>query len=270
VTRSERYVAFLLSTLPKLAAKPLYSPGWRLPVRRFAVLDAAVRRLGRRPGLALEFGVYRGASLVHLARKMPRRTFYGFDSFSGLPADGRPDWQMDFAVGELPSLPANCTLVPGWFSDTIPAFLAEYPGEVAFVNIDCDIYSSAREVLFGLAERLRPGAVLYFDELINYDTFLWNEMLALFEFLEETGFGVEWIAAHSRVRELEGALDALDTGHYPHWTDDVAAGYRRPAAAVLTERNDDLGPVDEAVGELAARFDYWTTRFEAQRPAGGE
>jgi hypothetical protein len=128
VTRSERYVAFLLSTLPKLAAKPLYSPGWRLPVRRFAVLDAAARRLGDRAGLALEFGVYRGASLLHLARKMPRRTFYGFDSFTGLPADGRPDWQMDFAVEAPPPLPDNCTLVPGWFSHTIPAFLAEHPG----------------------------------------------------------------------------------------------------------------------------------------------
>ena len=270
MTRSERYVAFLLSTLPKLAAKPLYSPGWRLPPRRFAVLDAAVRRLGDRPGLALEFGVYRGASLTRLGRKLRHRTLYGFDSFAGLPKDGRPDWDIDFAVASPPSLPANCRLIPGWFRDTIPAFLAEHPGEAVFVNIDCDIYSSAREVLFGLAGRLRPGSVLYFDELINYDTFLWNEMLALFEFLEETGLGVEWIAVHSRVRELAAVFDALDTGRYPHWSADVAAGYHRPAAALLTAGNADLGRLgDPAIGELAARFDYWTGRFEALQPSAG-
>ena len=39
--------------------------------------------------------------------------------------------------------------------------------------------------------------MFYFDELINYDSFLWNEMLALFEFLEATGFGVEWLALHA-------------------------------------------------------------------------
>jgi hypothetical protein len=264
VTRSERYIAFLLSTLPKLAAKPIYSARWRLPVRRFAVLDAALRRLGDRPGLALEFGVYRGVSLRHTARKMPHRLFYGFDSFAGLPPDGRPDWVVDFKVAAPPAVRRNCALVPGWFRDTIPAFLAEHRGEVAFLNIDCDVYSSAREVLFGLADRLRPGAVLYFDELINYDTFLWNEMLALFEFLEETGYGIDWIAAHRRVRDVEAMLDTYDAGYHPSWRGDVAAGYHRPAAAVLTAANDDLGRLeDPAVAAITARFDAWTLRYEA-------
>ena len=69
--------------------------------------------------------------------------------------------------------------------------MREEDSGIAFVGIDCDVYSSAREVLFGLGDRLRPSTILYFDELINYDTILWNEMLALFEFLEATGMGVE-------------------------------------------------------------------------------
>ena len=69
-------------------------------------------------------------------------------------------------------MPRNCRLVPGWFAETIPEFLRENWEPIGFVNIDCDIYSSARTVLFGLGERLRPGVILYFDELINYDTFL--------------------------------------------------------------------------------------------------
>ncbi len=271
VISSDRYIAFLLSTLPKLAEKRLYSPGWPLPMRRFAVLDRALRELRTLPGIALEFGVYRGRSLRHAARQQRSRKFYGFDSFRGLPQDGRPDWQLDFATDMPPSMPANCRLIPGWFADTIPAFLREDSSRIAFVSIDCDVYSSAREVLFGLGERLRPGTILYFDELINYDVFLWNEMLALFEFLEATGLGVAWIAAHCRVRDIREVFEHYEAGRYPPWREDVAAGYHRPAAAILTAGNSDLGllqrPAEAArIAALAATFDRWSEQYRAMTP----
>ena len=269
---AERYIAFLLSTLPKLAARRLYPLRWPFAMRRFAVLDRALREMRRRPGIALEFGVYRGASLRHSARRSRNRIFYGFDSFGGLPRDGRPDWQIDFATSGQPHVPANCRLVPGWFAETIPAFLRETACPIAFVNIDCDIYSSARTVLFGLGERLRPGTILYFDELVNYDTFLWNEMLALFEFLEATGLGIEWLAAHCRIRGVDEVLSYFEAGHYPSWGDDVAAGYHRPAAAVLTEHSADLGLLRSSasavrVSSLAAKFEHFSAQYEAMRPA---
>ena len=278
MTRSDRYIAFLLSTLPKLARTRLYRPGWPFPMRRFAVLDRALRVLRPLPGIALEFGVYRGRSLRHAARRQRARKFYGFDSFQGLPPDGRPDWQIDFATATLPEVPPNCRLIPGWFADTIPAFLRKDDSGIAFVGIDCDVYSSAREVLFGLATRLRPGTILYFDELINYDTFLWNEMLALFEFLEATGMGVEWIGAHCRVRTIPEVFDLYEAGVYPPWRADVAAGYHRPAAAILTADNGDLGllqrPAEAArIAALAVAFDRFTERYRALRaqaaPASG-
>ena len=73
--------------------------------------------------------------------------------------------QLDFATDRLPLVPSNCRLTPGWFRDTIPEFLRQRDDAIAFVNIDCDIYSSTREVLFGLGDQLSPGTVLYFDEL---------------------------------------------------------------------------------------------------------
>jgi hypothetical protein len=268
VIRSDRYIAFLLSTLPKLARTRLYGPRWPFPMRRFAVLDRALRVVRPLPGIALEFGVYRGRSLRHAARKDRRRKFYGFDSFEGLPSDGRPDWQIDFATTVLPEVPANCRLIPGWFADTVPLFLREDDSGIAFVGIDCDVYSSAREVLFGLGERLRPGTILYFDELINYDTFLWNEMLALFEFLEATGMGVEWIGAHCRVRTVPEVFACYDAGVYPPWRADVAAGYHRPAAAILTTGNGDLDLLQSAaqaarIAALAEAFDGFTERYRA-------
>ena len=267
---TERYIAFLLGTLPKLARQRLYPPRWPFPMRQYAVLDRALREARKRPGLALEFGVFRGWSLTRSARKQPWRRFYGFDSFEGLPQDGRPDWQIDFALPELPQVPPNCRLVPGWFRDTIPSFLAEHDEPVAFVNIDCDLYSSARDVLFGLGDRLQPGTVLYFDELVNYDSFLWNEILALFEFLEMTGFGVEWVALHCRLRGVEEvfAYYEAEAYEYPHWRKDFVAGYRLPAAAVLTVRNDDLGLLEDRserqkVKALAVKFERFTEKYRS-------
>ena len=67
-------------------------------------------------------------------------------------------------------------------------------------------------------------------------------MLALFEFLEAMGYGLEWLAAHSRVRGLDEVFAHYDTGHYPPWREDVAAGYHRPAAAPLTGDKWDRRP----------------------------
>src|SRR5207237_9104476 len=103
-----------------------------------------------------------GRSLRQSPRLQRRRTFYAFDSFQGFPPDGRPDSQIDFTTGLPPRMPANCRLVPGWFADTIPVYLREDTSDIAFLGIDCDVYSSTREVLFGLGERLRRGTVLYF------------------------------------------------------------------------------------------------------------
>lgn len=237
-------------------------------MRKFAVLDRALREMRGRPGVGLEFGVFRGESLRRSARKQPQRRFYGFDSFEGLPNDGRPDWRIDFALKALPDVPRNCRLLPGWFTETVPAFAAEHREPIAFVNIDCDLYSSTREVLFGLGDLLQPGTVFYFDELINYDSFLWNEMLALFEFLEATGFGVEWLALHCRLRGTEDVFAHYEADNYPHWRDDFNAGYRLPAAAVLTARNDDfalLNNRDERarVKALSVKFEHFTTKYQS-------
>lgn len=264
----ERYIAFLLSTLAKLERKPLYPPHWPLPMRKYAVLDRALREAVHRPGIGLEFGVFRGWSLSRSARRQPGRIFYGFDSFAGLPEDGRPDWKIDFSLKELPNLPRNCRLVPGWFNETVPAFVAENRDPIAFVNIDCDLYRSTRDVLFGLGDRLQPGTVFYFDELVNYDSFLWNEMLALFEFLEVTNFGVEWVAHFRRLRGVEEVFGYYDTETYPHWRRDFTDGYRLPAAAVLTAANTDLGLLDdraerERVQALAKRFERFTEKYRS-------
>ena len=70
---------------------------------------------------------------------------------------------------------------------TLPHFLARHGANVSFVHIDSDLYSSARTVLRLLAPRLSPGAVVVFDELINYPEFSDGEMRALLEFQWQSG-----------------------------------------------------------------------------------
>ena len=147
-------------------------------------------------GLMLEFGVADGASLRYVASRIAR-SFHGFDSFEGLPED----WSGTFErkgkfgrAGSLPPVPANARLYRGWFADTLPRFLGEHAGEgAAFVHIDCDIYASTAIVLRHLADRLRPGAVLVFDEYFNYPNWQRHEWRAFQEFVRDTGTGYTYL-----------------------------------------------------------------------------
>lgn len=146
------------------------------------------------PGLVLEFGVRRGTSLRILAVSAGQEV-HGFDSFEGLPEAWRGGTPGLLTTGrELPGLPANATLHPGWFEDTLPAFLRAHPGDVRFVNIDSDIYASAKTVLTLLAPRLVAGSVVVFDELIGNPSWREDEYKALTEFARDYGARFEIFA----------------------------------------------------------------------------
>jgi hypothetical protein len=243
-SKAERYVAFLLTYLPQLQSYAIFPEPHQETKWRGSVLMATIETLASRPGLCLEFGVYKGGSITACAKKFPDRIFYGFDSFEGFPDDGRKDWKQDFSVEKLPAVPANAKLIKGWFSETLPAFLKQHGGEVGFINIDCDIYSSTRDVFTILHDhsRLKPGVIISFDELINYRGFLFNEMLALFEMLERTGLGLEWICCHKNVRLAPEAIRLRKEGNYPDWNSDIAAGFRQQASLYLTDK-----PLNDAI-----------------------
>lgn len=138
-------------------------------------------------GLALEFGVFKGTTINHLAKAYPKRRFYGFDSFRGLPEDwaGSRYSLVNFdRGGSQPKVQSNVTLVEGWFDETLPKFLARETGPIGFLHVDCDIYSSTKTVLELTAPRLASGAVVVFDEFFNYKGYEQHEYKAFFEFVE--------------------------------------------------------------------------------------
>ena len=145
------------------------------------------------PGDIVEFGVAGGISFVSFVRiqkifegnmkGLERRSFYGFDSFEGLPELTNSDYSNKPPVEHMrkggfvdpegfPLLKNfsekhdNVHLVKGWFDDTLPIFFEENP-HVSFslIHVDCDLYASTKVVLDYCWPRLNPGGVILFDEL---------------------------------------------------------------------------------------------------------
>ena len=114
---------------------------------RFSNLDNAIAHIDT-DGLVLEFGVSRGTTINHIAKKLPNQTVYGFDSFEGLPEDWNGVCKKEhFLVKGLPKVDKNTTLIKGWFNDTLDLFLKNNPDIVIdMIHIDCDLYSSTKDV----------------------------------------------------------------------------------------------------------------------------
>jgi hypothetical protein len=144
-------------------------------------------------GLALEFGVATGATLKIIASAREGAVF-GFDSFQGLPEAWRSGFPVGaFTVHEPPDVP-GAELVVGLFEDTLPVFLAEHPGPVDFLHVDCDLYTSTRTVLTHVGPRLRPGSVIVFDEYFNYPGWQRHEHRAWLEHVAENAVGFSYAA----------------------------------------------------------------------------
>jgi hypothetical protein len=125
-------------------------------------------------GYALEFGVYKAESISFLAKLSSERQWFGFDSFVGLPeAWVRSEISTyepgHFALEALPKVPANVTLVKGMFEDSLPGWLQTHSSDISFLHIDADLYSSAKYILSSLNDRLKPGAIIVFDELSDWN-----------------------------------------------------------------------------------------------------
>ena len=245
-SKLERYMGFLLQQWEDLAKVALRDPTAE-PLPRSVVLDHTIAEVGNAEGLRLEFGVWQGKSITHCARQFPDVHWYGFDSFEGFPDDGRVDWQKPFKVIALPDTPDNVTLIKGYFSQTLDPFLQETKGPVAFINVDCDIYSSTVDIFTSLERngRLVPGVVVFFDELINYVDFMYNEALALFEMCERTGLGLQWIACDHRLRTPERTAQHFHDADHPTWMDDMRSGYWMQASCRLTGGGISYGPMDD-------------------------
>jgi hypothetical protein len=148
-------------------------------------------------GLILEFGVFSARTINCISESLPDRTVFGFDSFEGLPET----WRSEFTKGTferntLPDVGPNVTLIKGWFDTTLPHFLESHSQTVAFLHIDCDLYSSTKTVLNNLARRLANNSIIVFDEFFNYPGWQNHEYKAFCEFISQYHLNYEFIASN--------------------------------------------------------------------------
>jgi hypothetical protein len=149
----------------------------------------------RPDGLYLEFGVWSGRTINIIANRHSGPV-HGFDSFQGLPETWNREYHKgDFATGgRLPKVRDNVELHVGWFDETLPDFLRSHPDEVAFLHVDCDLYSSTRSIFEALGDRLVPGSVIVFDEYFNYPDWREHEFKAFQEFVAQRRLAYRYLA----------------------------------------------------------------------------
>ena len=158
--------------------------------------------LGYRSVSVIEFGVAGGAgllSLEHIAERAEELVgieieVYGFDTGVGLPKprDHRDcpnlwlDGQFPMDVEALSARLRRASLQLGLVQNTVPSFLKGAHAPVAFVSIDVDLYSSAKDVLKLFEapyDRLLPRVVCGFDDIFGLTYSEYNgERLAIAEF----------------------------------------------------------------------------------------
>jgi hypothetical protein len=147
-------------------------------------------------GEYLEFGVFKGGSITYISKQV-KSIVHGFDSFEGLSADwtGTVMKKGDFTLkNKLPKVPDNVRLYSGWFDKTLPLWIEKNSGNVAFIHVDCDLYSSTKTIFDLLAPKISRGTVIVFDEYFNYPNWKNHEYKAFQEFVTAHSLQYEYLA----------------------------------------------------------------------------
>ena len=149
-------------------------------------------------GHHIEFGVFSGGTTRFIANKIGKQiTYHGFDSFEGLPEDwsgfvlGKAAFDLG---GKLPKVPPNVKLHVGWFDQSLPIWLEANQGSIAFMHIDCDLYSSTKTIFDLLASRIQAGTIILFDEYFNYAGWRQHEHKAFMEMVQQQKIKFTYLA----------------------------------------------------------------------------
>lgn len=182
---------------------------------RLELLSYAIDKIPELPtdALYLEFGVYKGQSINHVAPLLAPRCIHGFDSFHGIPEPWNeyPAGALTLE-GKLPVVEDNVQLHVGLYDETLRPFLEAHGGPIAYCHIDCDLYSSTKTVLSQIEDRLVPGSILVFDEYINHIEWRNHEFKAFQEFVAETGLRYSYLAYNGRGRSVCIRVESIGGG----------------------------------------------------------
>ncbi|MGO8926068.1 MAG: TylF/MycF/NovP-related O-methyltransferase [Limisphaerales bacterium] len=126
------------------------------------------------PGEMAELGVFRGLSARLIHHYLPERKLYLFDTFTGfderdvkaeLAATGHKTERTAFsqtgvknALANIAPLNSNVEVLPGFFPESAPAFLARQ--KFAFVHLDADLHDPILAGLSFFYSKIVPGGFI--------------------------------------------------------------------------------------------------------------
>jgi hypothetical protein len=181
----------------------MYNHGLFFPDRvssREDVWAAMITKLRNQKVLYMEFGVAYGESIRYWSRELknPASALHGFDSFEGLPEQAGAWYKGQFdASGRVPIIDdSRVSFFKGWFDQVLPRY--QLPAhDVLVINMDADLYSSTIYVLNYLRPHIKPGTLIYFDEMNHVD----HELRAFDEFTSQHSIKFrpvcsDWTLAH--------------------------------------------------------------------------
>jgi O-methyltransferase len=112
-------------------------------------------------GDIVEFGCYVGDT-AKLITKLTKKTVHVYDSFKGLPNDGRnavvKEKLLENFNRDNIRLP---TIHEGWFKDLKPE---DIPQKISLAHLDGDLYSSIQESLSLVYGRMVRGGIILVDD----------------------------------------------------------------------------------------------------------
>jgi len=192
-----------LSTFEMFRNFPVLTPRYNLA--RFLSHYELFKKIAEVPGVIVDMGVYRGASVFTWAKLCEifcptdvRKTVYGFDTFEGFASiqvqDGKENAEQDVRPGgyfggtsiendlamaqqamdqdrHLSHVP-RIQLVKGDVAQTVPAFTREKGNglHIALLNLDMDLYQPTLTALEHFVPLMSPGGIIVLDEYA-VDTF---------------------------------------------------------------------------------------------------
>lgn len=138
---------------------------------RINVIRFLARLTENLPGSPIEVGVYKGGSLAEIAKALPHKTVYGFDTFKGLPSEDHGPGEIhsvgdfnDTAKDEVAKYlmekegVINFKLIEGLFPESAPDI------KVSFAHLDMDFYLGTRHALEWLPPRIVSGGIIVLDD----------------------------------------------------------------------------------------------------------
>lgn len=164
----------------------VFSEQWQYRFDRQVFFNRAFAALAMNgiQGDYVEFGSH-GCRTFSMAYEESRRKgiaprLWAFDSFKGLPEsseskDQHPRWGAGDMATPLDVFDHLCRregipkseyrVVPGYYSESLPGIVdGDEPREICLAYVDCDLYSSTKEVLGFLSSRIRHGMIIAFDD----------------------------------------------------------------------------------------------------------